>query len=433
MPAHSHDFDIAVVGGGIAGITLTVGLLRAGVNVTLYEAAPAFGEIGAGVAFGANATRAMSLISPEIRSGFANVATYNQWESKANIWFDFRRGQAAKGQHADKDQGELIASLPTPQGQASVHRAHFLDQMVHLVPEGVAKFGKRLVDVENLADGNVKLKFKDGSEAVHSAIIGCDGIKSRTRQIVLGENDPAAKAVFSGKYAYRGLIPMDKAAELLGDELARNSQMYFGYHGHVLTFPIEKGNTMNVVAFSSKETWDDPNWVVSTSKEELSADFAGWSKHVRDIITLMQKPDIWALFEHPHARTYHVDRMCLIGDAAHATTPHQGSGAGMAIEDAYVMSNLVGGAKTVQELEAAFAAFDIVRRPRTQQVVSTSNEAGRLYEFELEGCGDVKERIEANLLKRMSWIWEEDLEAELRTARQVWMTEVEARGGRPRL
>jgi hypothetical protein len=56
--------------------------------------------------------------------------------------------------------------------------------------------------------------------------IGCDGVKSQVRRLLLGETDPAARAQFTGKYAYRGLIQMDKAVGLLGDELVRNSQMY---------------------------------------------------------------------------------------------------------------------------------------------------------------------------------------------------------------
>ncbi|KAL0260125.1 hypothetical protein SLS55_005871 [Diplodia seriata] len=423
-----HSFDIAVVGGGIAGLTLTIGLLRQNVKVTLYESAHAFGEIGAGVAFGANAARAMSLIAPEVRSGFERVATFNQWDSKKHVWFDFRRGMGHGGSHADANQGELIHTLPGPAGQAAVHRAHFLDEMVKLVPDDVAKFGKRLDRIETLESGDVKLHFLDGSEAVHSAVVGCDGIKSRTRQIVLGDDHPAAKARFSGKYAYRGLIPMDKAAALLGDELARNSQMYLGYHGHVLTFPIEHGATMNVVAFASSKTWDNPSWVIPTTKDALLADFAGWSKHVRDIMSLMQKTDIWALFEHPPAPRYTRDRICLIGDAAHATTPHQGSGAGMAVEDAWLMAVLLGDvAKSGGVIQDAFDAFEKVRLDRTHRLVTTSNEAGRLYDFELPGCEDDVGKIAENLRDRMGWIWDEDLEDELVRARGVVE---EARGKR---
>jgi len=74
------------------------------------------------------------------------------------------------------------------------------------------------------------------STALTDVVIGCDGVKSRTRHILLGDNE-ITLPTFSEKYAYRGLIPMEKAVEALGEELARNSQMYLGYHGHILTFP----------------------------------------------------------------------------------------------------------------------------------------------------------------------------------------------------
>ncbi|KAK8162998.1 hypothetical protein BKA80DRAFT_274237 [Phyllosticta citrichinensis] len=416
-------FDVAVVGGGIAGLCLTIGLLKHKIPVTLYESAAAFGEIGAGVALGTNAVNAMESIGPDVKAGFDRVATFNQWESEKNIWFDFRRG-VGHGAHSGADKnagmGELIHSVQTPRSSAYVHRARFLDELVKLVPDSIAKFGKRLSDMENLSDGNVKLKFHDGTEAVHSAAIGCDGIKSRTRQVVLGENDPAAKAVFSGKYAYRGLIPMDQAAELLGDELARNSQMYLGYHGHVLTFPVEKGKTMNVVAFASKPNWDDPSWVVPTTKDDLRSDFAGWSLHVQSIITLMQKTDIWALFNHLPAKTYVRDRIAIIGDAAHATTPHQGSGAGMAIEDAYVLAEILGGVSSADHLHAAFKAFEQVRIERTHRLVTTSHACGQLYDFELNGVEDNVEKIAEDLRTRMDWIWNEDLEKEVAHAKAIF-------------
>ncbi|TDH67011.1 hypothetical protein CCR75_000052 [Bremia lactucae] len=413
----SCDYDIAIVGGGIAGVTLAIGLLRANIPITLYESAKAFGEIGAGVALAANAIRAMELISPNIKRCCDRVGTCNQSTAKKDVWFDFRKGVGTEGASVDIGASDLITSLATPAGSTYVHRAHFLIEMVKLIPDGVVKFEKRLQDIKVCPDGNVRLKFFDGTEAEHSAVVGCDGIKSRTRKVILGDNDVAADAVFTGKYVYRGLVSMDKAAALLGDELARNSQMYFGYHGHIVTFPIQRGAVMNVVAFASKEEWNDPKWVVSTTKEDLENDFAGFSKQARNIISMMENTDIWALFHHLPARTYTRDNMLMIGDAAHAMTPHQGSGAAMAIEDAYVLSSLLATVRYASSLKVAFKAFEKVRMSRTQKVASTSYEAGRLYDFELPGIEDNLEKIAKNLHSRMGWIWEESLEQEVMTAK----------------
>ena len=237
----SKPFSIAVVGGGIAGLTFTLGLLKQRIPVTLYEAASQFGEIGAGVSFGPNALRAMSLISPYVYEGFERVATRNQWASKKEVWFDFRYGDNCGGR---RKVGEKIYTVKVEGGNTSVHRAHFLNEMVKLLPDGIATFNKRLIGFVQ-DDQGVVLKFQDGTEARHDALVGTDGIKSRVRMSLLGEENPAAKAVFSGKIAYRGLIPMDKAVELLGEEYAKNSQMYLGLQGHMLTFCIEKGKTMN--------------------------------------------------------------------------------------------------------------------------------------------------------------------------------------------
>ena len=132
------------------------------------------------------------------------------------------------------------------------------------------------------------LTFQDGSTAEADAVIGCDGVKSRTRQILLGEDHESTNPTFTGKYAYRGLIPMEKAAKALGDALARNSQMYLGRHGHVLTFPIENGETMNVVAFQTKMDgkWEDERWVLPMKKEDMFSDFEGWGDSVEQIISV---------------------------------------------------------------------------------------------------------------------------------------------------
>lgn len=261
----------------------------------------------------------MRLIDANIHEGFLRCATNNSWPDREKVWFSFR-----KGEDRETKFGTRFFDLTCETGQLSVHRAQYLDELVALVPDEVAHFDKRLESVEDEGD-HVVLRFHDGTTAKHSALIGCDGVKSVTRQIVIGKDHPAAHATFSGKYAYRGLIPMEDAANLMGDELARNSQMYFGHGGHILTFPIEKGKTMNVVAFSTKKdgNWEG-EWVKPVNKEAMFNDFQGWTVATQQILSLMQKSDTWALFDHPAAPTYLKGRICLLGDAAHASTPHCG-------------------------------------------------------------------------------------------------------------
>jgi salicylate hydroxylase len=265
--------SIAIIGGGIAGLTLTIALLKHSphISITLYESAGAFGEIGAGVGFEPVMVRTMARIDPRIATAFEKCNKGNT-VTEPPRWFTVRVGDNRKVVNGSEDQvvlekgdgkkvkmGEELFVMPARRGpRGGVHRAHFLDELVKLVPDGIAKFKKRLLDVTEASDGSgdAILHFADGSRAQHSAVLGCDGIKSRTRSLVLGDSDATA-AVFSGKYAYRGLIPMETAVEIMGDETPRKGQMYMGYHGHVLTFPIANGTLLNgkIGPYLLRYTW----------------------------------------------------------------------------------------------------------------------------------------------------------------------------------
>ncbi|KAL1607665.1 hypothetical protein SLS60_002600 [Paraconiothyrium brasiliense] len=416
-------FNIAIIGGGISGLTLAIALHKRSIPITVYESAASFGEIGAGVGFEANFVRTMDLIAPGIKEGFLRCS--NNQESVPPKWFDVRIGDTRKADSEgfvhEKDGrkiklGEPIFIIPARAGpRGGVHRAHFLDELIKLLPDGVALFKKKLVDVSQADGGDAVLHFADGTTAQHTAVIGCDGIKSRTREIVLGKED--ARPVFSGKYAYRAIVPMQKALEFLDEEEATTPQMYCGYKGHVLTFPIANGTIFNG---NSRAEWTDPEWVVKTSREDMLADYAAWTEKVKSIMANVKNPDIWALYNHVPASTFYQarPRICLLGDAAHATTPHQGSGAGMCIEDCYVLGELLGEITSADELGKAFRAYDAVRRPRALKLVETSRQAGMLWE--LEGPeGDDLEAFEKNAVTRMSWIWDHKIERDLERAREL--------------
>jgi len=222
-PNAPKPISLAIVGGGIGGLCLAVALVHHDVPVHVYEAAPAFAEIGAGVGLGPNAMRAMALLDPAILEGYKRCETTNVSPAEQGRFFNFRYGMeklSPEGMVA----GELICEVRSGGVTSSVHRARFLNELVRLMPEGAASFGKRLVEIEEGGEG-VLLRFSDGTEARHDAVVGCDGIKSQMRKLLLGEGHEASEAVFSGKCCYRGLAPADRAIEILGEDLALESQM----------------------------------------------------------------------------------------------------------------------------------------------------------------------------------------------------------------
>jgi salicylate hydroxylase len=421
---------IAILGGGIGGLALLLGILRHTsrdrIEPHLYEAAPTFGEIGAGVAFGSNSIRAMELLDPAVAAAYLKHATFNMDSGARDrkVWSGYRMGMDGKGDRNHLKAGDSIHEVRVSVERSSVHRARFLEAMTELLPDGYVTFGKRLVGVvENLDPERVKLEFEDGTLAEADAIIGCDGIKSKVRPVLLAGDDNI-DPVFTGKVAYRGLIPMKEAVAALGEWSAQNAHFHWGYDGHILTFPIEHGETMNVVAFTTSKNgeWEHGSrWVIPGNREQMLSDFEGWGNDVQAILRMMKSTDIWALFDHPPARTYYrAGRICLLGDCAHASTPHQGSGAGMAIEDALVLSQLLGQVQEKTDLQKAFKAYDAVRRPRTQKLVSTSRDAGCLYEFQKEGVRDDVEALRNNLEGRMRWVWDIDLEKHLQEAMRIY-------------
>ncbi|KAI7539341.1 salicylate hydroxylase [Hortaea werneckii] len=412
---------IAIVGGGISGATLAIALIRRGINVTVYEQAHAFGEIGAGVAFSPNSVRAMQACSPDIYNAFEKVCTTNQWPSKKNIWFEF---SDSMDQNQAVGQEKHLFTLYNDTGANAVHRAHFLDELVKLIPEGVTQFKKHLDTIDQpSADSKVTLKFHDGTTAEADAVIGCDGIKARTRAWMLGDDHPGAPPVYTYKYAYRGLIPMERAVEALGEDNAKNSKMHLGRDGHVLTFPVNHGSMMNVVATTEKD-WEHSKLTVPSQKEHVYEDFKDFGPTVKKIIDMLEPNlDCWAIFDtgaHPMP-AYNKGRVCCVGDAAHATSPHHGAGAGICIEDAAVMADLLADPRVhaagSKGLTAAFQAFSDTRKERTQWLVQSSRREGDLYEWRADGVGDDFEKIHQECKQRCETIWDGQIDDMIREAK----------------
>jgi salicylate hydroxylase len=271
-------------------------------------------------------------------------------------------------------------------------------------------------------------------------VIGCDGIKSRVRQLVLGEDSAAAYSHYSHKYAFRALVPMDKAVDVLGHYKSHNQHMHMGPKAHLLTFPVAGHTLMNVVAFvtdpndwSSKEKMTAP-----ATKEEVVKAFASWGPAVRAITQLLpDELDKWGIFdtyEHP-APTYTQGRVCLAGDAAHASSPHHGGGAGIGVEDALTLVSLIERVRTTvqtgelsmaQAIKAAFAAYDPVRRERTQWFVESSRQVCETYEWNNPDSGNDTEKCYKDIRWRSHKLWHFDLDYMMGEAGEVYRSKCES-------
>lgn len=203
--AASTPLTVAIVGGGFAGLTLAIGLQKyAHLDVQVYEATERFSEIGAGIVFGPNAQQAMRLIDPEIFEAWKKRCNFQETPPDENGLYT--HNEIWKGQ--EPDMGQLVVQYKHYTKAATIHRAHFLDELIKLLEPSRAHFSKRLKHVYQTIDDSIPniLHFTDGSTATADIVIGADGIHSVVRKHILGPDHPAANAHYSGHAIYRTMV-----------------------------------------------------------------------------------------------------------------------------------------------------------------------------------------------------------------------------------
>ncbi|KAK3995177.1 salicylate hydroxylase [Cladorrhinum sp. PSN332] len=425
--------DVAIIGGGIAGVTLALGLLSRGITPTIYERGRSFGEIGAGIGFTQNAEWAMKVLDPRIHAAFKRVTVQNGTD-----WFNWVDGEK------EADENGQVAMIHKmylgERGFEGCSRAEFLDELIKSVPEGTVKFSKNLAGIVDGEDGKVVLEFTDGSKAETDVVIGCDGIRSRVRQIVIGDSNKAAHHPhYSHKYAFRGLIPMDKAFPVLGQEKTETRHMYLGPDGHALTFPVAGGKLLNVVAFVTdpKEWPYVEKFTAPAKKADAVRAFEKFNSTVRSIIDMLpDELNKWAVFDtydHP-LPTFVKGRVVLSGDAAHAAAPYHGAGAGMAVEDGAVLAYLLSAVNQDPSGDAekrslivrkALETYNAIRLERAHWLVETSREVGYIYEWQDARIGSDHAKVAEEVDWRCRKIWHYDIDGMMQETKQKFEKQLE--------
>lgn len=256
---------------------LAAGLLRRGIPVEIYEAAPAFTEIGLGLSLGPAAYRSLPCLDPALLEIFDRLVTTHAdspgYEAFRETWFEL---VWACGVH----EGDVLMNLKAkPTGQTAVRRADFLNALVALIPADVVHFGKKLV---GLTEGErIKLKFEDGEVVQADVVIGCDGIRSRVKEFV---SELCPRPRYSGTYAYRAVLDMEEMVEAVGDKRARVASMYMGQGVYTVTYPIMRAKKVNVGIFVLSDEWTHDAWVRPAKNEDMLRDTKDMGRYVKAIV-----------------------------------------------------------------------------------------------------------------------------------------------------
>lgn len=345
---------IAIIGGGIGGLTAAHALRRRGFEVAVYESQPELKEIGAGVALGPNAMKALRAL--DLEQPVRDIG----WEADAHALRNWKTARAI--------METSNATQATRYGAAGcfAHRADLLDALARGLPTEIVTLGARCVSVDP-GDEVASARFKDGSEIEADLIIGADGIHSAVRTSLFGEDAPR----FTGKICYRSVIPIDAVP---GGPPAPESVTWLGPHGAIVVYRLRRGELINVVSHYDDETYKHESWITECDRAEVIERYAGWHESLVRLFSASELWYKWALYDRDPIPQWTRGRASLLGDAAHPMLPYLGQGAGQTMEDGCVLASAL--ASMPDDLPGALALYERSRRPRASEVVLAARARG---------------------------------------------------------
>jgi salicylate hydroxylase len=390
---------VAVIGGGIGGLAAALALLKRGIDVEVYEQSAELREVGAGIQISSNGTRVLYALGLEDALKRVQVLPSRReirhWSSGETWnWFDLGAATAQRygTPHVMLHRGDLHGLLA--------------DAVRSIKPDAI-RLGKRCIAVSQAAT-EAEVTFESGETVKAAYAIGADGIHSKVRACLFGADRPD----FTGCVAWRGLVPMEQLPAHIAQMLGTN---WLGPHGHVLHYPVRRGELMNFISFVERDDWQVESWVTQGTTGELANDFRGWHEDVHAIIEKIETPYKWALMVRGPMPRWSQGRITLLGDACHPTLPFLGQGGVMAIEDGYVVAACLD--KYFGDPATAFARYEDIRRERTATVVRKSHENRRsafspaLAEKDAVGVEVAREWQQERVRERMEWLYAYDATA----------------------
>jgi len=366
--------EIAVVGAGIAGLTASLALAKNGFKVRLYEAAPAWAEIGAGITLSPNAM--CGLMYAGVGDAVVDCGV-QPVQQQINHWQDGRALVTINRQDTLETYGYPYVYI---------HRADLHEIMTDAVEKAGVQIhlGKYISSVD--LDGvRPKMIFADGSVDEAELIVAADGLKSQIRKLF--SNQPAH---FTGHIAYRAVASTSDSIQPMIDQPG----VHIGPGKMITRYPLRKGKLLNLVFFARQQGWTEEGWSIPADIDELKSLYSDWCPDVQRMLGAVAAGSTykWAINAHqPLEGGWSLDdKVTIIGDAAHAMTPFLGQGAAAAIEDAVILARSL--ATTASVTDALSIYYDS-RYTRTSFMQTESHaNADRMQgdEAEMFGLGNIR-------------------------------------------
>jgi salicylate hydroxylase len=338
---------VALVGGGLGGLTAALALTRHGFDAHVFEQADQLRELGAGIGLSPNALKVLRELDLECAVRECGTST------EAIVGRDWTTGRELY-RTAQKGINEIRFGLSNVQ----IHRGDLLAILVNSIPASQIHLNSRCVAVSS-SDRKARLTLANGMQEEFDLLVGCDGIRSQVRTALHGPEAPR----YTGNMCWRALVEAEKLPQ---GHLPTEMTNWMGPGGHIATYYIRRGSLVNVVAVRETDTWAEESWSVAANAGELLAAYPNVHARLRAVLERSDHCFKWGLFDRDPLPAWSKQRMTLLGDAAHPMLPFLGQGAAMAIEDAYVLAREL--AHSPQDITSALRAYEAERVPRASRV-----------------------------------------------------------------
>lgn len=344
--------QIAIIGGGIGGLTAGLALQQAGFQPVLYERTAEFGEVGAGLSISPNATHGLNAL------GFSDWIAAHANEPLEQCLFHGQTGEPLRT-FDRRNTGETYGAA-----YVQVHRADLHGELVRRFGAENCRLGAQLTGI----DAGGALTFADGSTAAYDAVIAADGLRSVVRDALFDAERPQ----FSGHVAWRALID---AARLGEGYVQRRNTNHVGPGCNFVTYPVRGTQLVNMVMLTRSAEWAEESWSAKGDPAALSAHFGGWCSHVEQAIAAIGEGELyrWGLFIRKPLERWVSGKVAMLGDAAHPMLPYMGQGASSAIEDGVVLGRAFA---AEADPAKALALYAEARVPRASFLQAESNLGG---------------------------------------------------------